>query len=180
MKLKIWTLTTDTDYGTTSAAFTTEAEQEARAWDFVLSYFPDDQHDDLGKRFSDASALYGHLQSKVCFIDTMTLDSHELELPAPPGYAELLALAREWLDELMHTVSISDKDNSQIKAQRNKCIAAIAAAEAGQVEPLRVVVEVEGGVADVTTCPPGVDVEIIDHDNLEADLDKADQKWESQ
>ena len=29
----------------------------------------------------------------------------------------------------------------------------------------RVVIEVKGGVADVTSCPPEVDVEIIDHDN---------------
>lgn len=34
-------------------------------------------------------------------------------------------------------------------------------------EPLKVVVEVLGGVADVTTCPAGVAVEIIDHDNEE-------------
>ena len=32
-------------------------------------------------------------------------------------------------------------------------------------EPLRVVVEVTGGVAEVTACPAGVECEIIDHDN---------------
>ncbi len=32
--------------------------------------------------------------------------------------------------------------------------------------PLKVVVEVLGGVAEVTTCPNGVECEIIDHDNL--------------
>lgn len=31
--------------------------------------------------------------------------------------------------------------------------------------PLKVVVEVRGGVAEVTTCPTGVEVEIVDHDN---------------
>lgn len=33
--------------------------------------------------------------------------------------------------------------------------------------PLKVVIEVFGGVAEVTQCPPGVEVEIIDHDNAE-------------
>ena len=32
-------------------------------------------------------------------------------------------------------------------------------------ERYRVVVEVSGGVAEVTTCPDQIDVEIIDHDN---------------
>lgn len=32
-------------------------------------------------------------------------------------------------------------------------------------EPLRVLIEVRGGVAEVTTCPAGVEVEIVDHDN---------------
>lgn len=36
-------------------------------------------------------------------------------------------------------------------------------------EKSKVVVEVSGGVAEVSECPPGVDVEIIDHDNLEAE-----------
>jgi hypothetical protein len=31
----------------------------------------------------------------------------------------------------------------------------------------KVTVEVSGGVAEVTNCPPGIDVEIIDHDNEE-------------
>lgn len=39
---------------------------------------------------------------------------------------------------------------------------------ADQVRPARqrprVVIEVTGGVAEVATCPPNVDVEIIDHD----------------
>lgn len=31
----------------------------------------------------------------------------------------------------------------------------------------KVVIEVSGGVAEVTTCPEGVEVVIIDHDNEE-------------
>jgi hypothetical protein len=54
--------------------------------------------------------------------------------------------------------------------------AAIEAAEspalAATARP-KVVVEVTGGVAEVTTCPDGVDVEIIDHDNLEAEAEQA-------
>lgn len=30
---------------------------------------------------------------------------------------------------------------------------------------LKAVVEISGGVAEVTSCPPGVEVEIVDHDN---------------
>lgn len=36
--------------------------------------------------------------------------------------------------------------------------------------PLKVVVEVSGGVAEVTTCPTGVEVEIVDHDNAKVGL----------
>lgn len=32
-------------------------------------------------------------------------------------------------------------------------------------EPINIVVEVKGGCADVTSCPPSITVEIIDHDN---------------
>lgn len=32
----------------------------------------------------------------------------------------------------------------------------------------RVVIEVQGGVAEITQLPPGIEVEIIDHDNEEA------------
>lgn len=45
-----------------------------------------------------------------------------------------------------------------IKAARE----AIAMAENGK--KLQVIIEVAGGVADVTSCPKGVEVEIIDHD----------------
>ena len=36
------------------------------------------------------------------------------------------------------------------------------------MEKLKVVVEVSGGVAYVTTCPDNVEVEIIDHDDASA------------
>lgn len=36
------------------------------------------------------------------------------------------------------------------------------------MEKLKVIIEVSGGVAEVTSCPENVEVEIIDHDNLEA------------
>jgi|GEM_PF-3959930 len=38
--------------------------------------------------------------------------------------------------------------------------------QAQQPKPLRVLVEVYGGVVEVTECPAGVEVEILDHDNL--------------
>lgn len=41
--------------------------------------------------------------------------------------------------------------------------------EEGPAPKLKVTVEVTGGVAEVTDCPDGVEVEIIDHDNLEAE-----------
>lgn len=43
---------------------------------------------------------------------------------------------------------------------------ALAAAE--QADDLKVVVEVRGGCAEVTRCPTGVKVNVIDHDNLKA------------
>lgn len=36
-------------------------------------------------------------------------------------------------------------------------------------EKYQVVIEVSGGVAEVTSCPDCVEVTIIDHDNLEAE-----------
>jgi spermidine synthase len=48
-------------------------------------------------------------------------------------------------------------------------------------QPLRVIVEVSGGVAWVTHCPDGVEVIIIDHDNEEADEDELrGEKYEDQ
>lgn len=37
----------------------------------------------------------------------------------------------------------------------------------------RVVIEVSGGVAEVTQCPDGIEAEIIDHDNLEAEKEES-------
>lgn len=31
--------------------------------------------------------------------------------------------------------------------------------------PVQVLIEVQGGVAECTVCPPGVEVKIVDHDN---------------
>ena len=36
-------------------------------------------------------------------------------------------------------------------------------------DPPQCVVEVYGGVAHVTSCPPGMEITIIDHDNLETE-----------
>lgn len=56
-------------------------------------------------------------------------------------------------------IEVWDRLNSAIGERRNKLDKPVAS------KPLRVVVEVLGGVAEVTTCPAGVEVEIIDHDN---------------
>lgn len=37
------------------------------------------------------------------------------------------------------------------------------------LEKLKVTIEVSGGVAECTDCPEGVEVQIIDHDDLEAE-----------
>jgi hypothetical protein len=37
----------------------------------------------------------------------------------------------------------------------------------------KVVIEVLGGVASVAKCPDGVEVEIIDYDNIEAEAEEA-------
>jgi hypothetical protein len=43
------------------------------------------------------------------------------------------------------------------------------AGDAGPAPKLKATVEVTGGVAEVTDCPDGVEVEIVDHDDLEAE-----------
>ena len=40
-------------------------------------------------------------------------------------------------------------------------------------EDSKVIVEVRGGVAEVTQCPAGIEVEIIDHDNRDAEAEEA-------
>lgn len=40
-------------------------------------------------------------------------------------------------------------------------------------DKLKVVIEVPGGVAECTSCPPGIEVEIIDHDNEQYGDDEA-------
>lgn len=40
-------------------------------------------------------------------------------------------------------------------------------------KPLRVIVSVRGGVAEVETCPDGVEVVVIDHDNLHENIVEA-------
>lgn len=42
-----------------------------------------------------------------------------------------------------------------------------------KIERPKVVVEVSGGVAEVTQCPDGVEVEIIDYDDLEDQAEQA-------
>lgn len=40
-----------------------------------------------------------------------------------------------------------------------------------KAEPLRAIVEVHGGIAEVTECPVGVEIDIIDHDNAESEYE---------
>lgn len=42
--------------------------------------------------------------------------------------------------------------------------------------PFKVVIEVSGGVAECTECSEGVTVEIVDHDNLKAEVEDARRK----
>jgi hypothetical protein len=92
--------------------------------------------------------------------------------------ARLIATAAELLDALAECVAWHDLDahrtapvNASESEVGRRMIAAARAAIAKatgaphKTTPTKVTVEVTGGVAAVTSCPAGVQVEIIDHDN---------------
>jgi hypothetical protein len=187
----IYTLATDTDEnGFHLSTFATEQARDNAAWNFVLELWDAGEFD--GKRpdpeSDDLFETWEYVRSDN--VDSMWLEDSEIDLPDAPVNAKLLAAFKALRgdrpdNDAKGRCRFCGRDNSGHEHER--CIydcpgevsrAAIAQAEAdlSRAEtgaPLRVVIEVSGGVAEVTVCPPGVDVEIVDHDNtIEAVLER--------
>ena len=65
------------------------------------------------------------------------------------------------------TILISEPDPAAQKAARALAAAAFPEATIACVPSLKVLVAVRGGIAYEESIPDGVEVEIVDHDNLE-------------
>lgn len=123
--------------------------------------------------------VYDAQYCRACGLDRMR--------PAPAvGRVELLWLNGQLLGALIDAAGMLEhyasgrrpnnwdgSTRTQTLSTLRDCQAVIAAARgverAATPPPLNVTVEVDGGIAEVTQCPAGVDVRIIDHDNLEAE-----------
>jgi len=75
----------------------------------------------------------------------------------------------KWCRDNWHKDSPPPEDDEKLLEQSDVYYADIHVVPFTDEPPQKVVIEVYGGIADVTSCPPGVDIEIIDHDNLAAE-----------
>ena len=143
MKIKIWTMTTDTDDGLQTQLFTIEAARNAAVFDWLaLDEFDSGRTGaDIEKEFDGDMILAGKKYQNG--EDFLNFDDHEIEVPIADGEIHLPSVitAEDW-----KAIELEHRD----KVERRK---------------LHVKVEVTGGNAHVTQCPKGVTVEIVDHDN---------------
>ena len=79
--------------------------------------------------------------------------------------AGILADAAGLADETAKWLSGDESYNPETLAEALTKLAMDCREASNKVQSLKVVIEVSGGVAEVTTCPAGVEVEIVDHDN---------------
>lgn len=90
---------------------------------------------------------------KCPFCDTTDISASPLEGDAGTAWADVVCrkCGNSWREtyELVHYEEVDRPETGEESKKR----------------PANVVIEVSGGVADVTRCPEGVEVEIIDHDN---------------
>lgn len=77
----------------------------------------------------------------------------------------MLADAAQLADEAANFIAGDEAYDQQTVADALTALALDCRNVAKGHKALKVVIEVSGGVAEVTTCPAGVEVEIVDHDN---------------
>jgi hypothetical protein len=96
--MKIWTITTDTDNGTSTEVFFTEDHANARATAIVTNWYDDWlRADEEPRDHTDWMETYELLQDVSGFIDTLVVDEHDLS-----AHPDL-----EWADKF--TVWVADK-----------------------------------------------------------------------
>lgn len=86
MKITVYTLTTDTDHGTTTSVYPTREARDAAAWAFIQSCC--DSQDPLEfatlrAEHDEPADAFAELCEAVGFMDSMSLDLHDVEIPDP-------------------------------------------------------------------------------------------------
>lgn len=122
---------------------------------------------------------YADYRAAVCEIARTCIelgiagDDHHPDAPADAvqlrntisRMAGLLAEAAGLADETAQWLTGGEGYEPQVLADALTKLAMDCREASNKVQSLKIVVEVRGGVAEVTTCPTGVECEIIDHDN---------------
>lgn len=82
MKIKIYSLTTDTDGGLVTSLFATESALDDAMWQFVATYYSDEVTiAELKEQHEDAFTAFQDRMDKGADLDSMTSDEHEVEFP---------------------------------------------------------------------------------------------------
>lgn len=111
--------------------------------------------------------------ARTCIELGIAGDDHHPDAPADAvqlrntisRMAGLLAEAAGLADETAQWLTGGEGYEPQVLADALTKLAMDCREASNKVQSLKIVVEVRGGVAEVTTCPTGVECEIIDHDN---------------
>lgn len=157
-------------------AFASYDEAEAAAWQTIQNIFTEDggtdgyeedEFDTWRESCTDVHDAWEQIQAGSN--NSLHIEEVVMDLPSVQN-AELIENLRGALgacvDQINQMSGSFDDADGTIQAALDAAAQAEAAALASPAcSRPRVGVEVVGGVADVTQCPDGVDVEIIDHDN---------------
>lgn len=90
MKITVYSMTTDTDNGTTTAVFPAREDRDAAAWSFIQSCCDTEdplEFATLRAKHEEPGDAFAELTEAVGFMDTMSLGQHEIETPDPAPIA---------------------------------------------------------------------------------------------
>jgi len=175
--MQIWTLAWDTDGGTGASVHLTEREAFMALIDGQLD--EDDQAEAIAQ-LEDGKDFWDWFdENEREPMDTFSIESHEIDVPAAPfndrELATVLHSLRQVQDDMhesgekpdgthFNLVSPLTEDEIDVLCERLNL---------GPAQPkLRVVVRVEGGVAEVTECPSSVELIIEDRDGQDEETDE--------
>jgi hypothetical protein len=174
--MQIWTLAWDTDGGTGASVHLTEREAFMALIDGQLD--EDDQAEAIAQ-LEDGKDFWDWFdENEREPMDTFSIESHTIDVPAPFNDRELATVLhslRQVQDDMhesgekpdgthFNLVSPLTEDEIDVLCERLNL---------GPAQPkLRVVVRVEGGVAEVTECPSSVELIIEDRDGQDEETDE--------
>ena len=137
---------------------------------------------ELNKQGCECDCESSPLQCPVCAVNAaLELTGARRNVPFPDltknlreldrkRMAGLLAEAAGLADETAQWLSGDESYDPAKLAEALTKLAMDCREASNKVQSLKIIVEVSGGVAEVTTCPTGVEVEIVDHDNAKVGL----------